>query len=182
MAGVGRAQGRNRREARRDVVTAPPAAVSSEQPVHSAPRWVQISAFLALIGVVVSLYLTFVHYDEGALICGIGDCHTVQNSRYAEVAGIPIAILGLLMYATVLALAVYRWRHPSTSLADTLTSVAFAIALAGVGYAAYLTWLEIAVIHAICQWCVVSAILIAGLFLTEGYAVWRMLGDHSGRL
>lgn len=180
MAGMGRAEGRDRRGTRRDVV-ANPASTAGVSQGQMTPRWLLASGFLALLGTSVSIYLTIVHYDEAALICGVGDCSTVQNSRYAEVAGVPIAVFGMLMYATILGLAIYRWRHPATVHSDTLTSVAFAIALAGAGYAAYLTWLEIAVIKAICQWCVVSALLTLGILLAESSGVWRMLGDDSGR-
>lgn len=180
MAGMGRAEGRDRRGTRRDVV-ADQATSAGPRQWRVIPRWLLASGLLALLGTGVSIYLTIVHYDEAALICGVGDCSTVQNSRYAEVAGVPIAVFGMLMYATILGLAIYRWRQPAATQSDTLTSVAFAIALAGVGYAAYLTWLEIAVIKAICQWCVVSALLTLGILLAEGSGVWRMLGDDSGR-
>ncbi|MGI8644153.1 MAG: vitamin K epoxide reductase family protein [Thermomicrobiales bacterium] len=177
---MGRAAGRNRRGAGRDVVADKPATVSDERQGQIAPRWLLTSGVLALLGIGVSIYLTIVHYDEAALICGVGGCHTVQSSRYAEVAGIPIAVLGLLMYTAILGLAMYRWCQPDTVHSDTLTSVAFAIALAGLSYAAYLTWLEIAVIDASCQWCVVSALLTLGILPAEGSGVWRMLGDDRG--
>ena len=174
MAGLGRTEGRDRRGVGSHLLAADSAPLERQRRVQAVPRWLMASAGLAIAGVGVSGYLTLIHYDEAALICGVGDCHTVQSSRYAEIAGIPIAILGALMYATVLALAAFRWRRPDSSAA-TLTSVAFAVALSGVGYAAYLTWLEIAVIKAICQWCVVSAILTVGIFLAEGLGVWRSL-------
>lgn len=180
MAGMGRAAGRDRRGTRRDVV-ADQAMSAGPRQWRVMPRWLLASGLLALLGAGVSIYLTIVHYDEAALICGVGDCSTVQNSRYAEVGGIPIAIFGLLMYAAILALVISRRLQLGTTRSETLTSVAFAIALAGVGYAAYLTWLEIAVIRAICQWCVVSAILTAGILLVEGVGVWRVLGDDSGQ-
>jgi uncharacterized membrane protein len=87
------------------------------------PRWLLASGLLALLGTGVSINLTIVHYDEAALICGVGDCSTVQNSRYAEVAGVPIAVFGMLMYATILGLAIYRWRQPAATQSDTLTSL-----------------------------------------------------------
>lgn len=181
MAGLGRAEGRDRRGAGGHLLTGDDVRPDHTRRLGAVPRWLLASALVALVGIGVSSYLTLIHYDEAALICGVGDCHTVQNSRYAEVAGIPIAIFGLLMYATILALAIARWRQPDTSLSATLTSVAFAIALAGVGYAAYLTWLEIAVIKAICQWCVVSAILTVGVLLAEGFGVWRSLDLDAER-
>lgn len=127
---------------------------------------------LALLGVAVATYLTVVHYDQGALVCGLGDCHTVQNSRYAEIGGIPVALLGLGMYLSVIGLGVLRWLRPER--VPLLTMTAFTLVLAGVFYAAYLTYLEVAVIHAICQWCVTSALLTVGILLAEGIGIWRV--------
>lgn len=139
----------------------------------SAARWT-ISLALAIAGVADAVYLTIVHYDTTALVCGLGDCETVQTSRYAEIAGVPIALLGVLMYAVIALLGIARFRLPAH--ADRLTFAIFAIALAGTVYAAYLTYLEIAVIDAICQWCVVSASLTLAILLLEGANVWRDLG------
>lgn len=136
-------------------------------------RWA-VTIALAIAGLADAVYLTIVHYDTKALVCGLGDCETVQTSRYAEIAGIPIALLGVLMYAAIAVLGIARFRLPTQ--ADRLTFAIFAIALAGVAYAAYLTYLEIAVIDAICQWCVVSALLTLAIFLLEGANVWLRLG------
>lgn len=138
----------------------------------STVRWI-VSLVLAIAGIGDAIYLTIVHYDSTALVCGIGDCHAVQASKYAEIAGVPIAILGLLMYVAVAVLGMARFRL--STFADRLTFVIFAIALAGTAYAAYLTYLEIAVIDAICQWCVVSALLTLAILLVEGANVWRGL-------
>lgn len=132
-------------------------------------RW-SISLALAIAGTADAVYLTVVHYDTTALVCGLGNCETVQTSRYAEIGGIPIAILGVLMYLAITILGFARFRAPAR--VDLLTLVIFAIALAGTAYAAYLTYLEIAVIKAICQWCVVSALLTLSILLLEGANVW----------
>ncbi len=89
-------------------------------------------------------------------------------------AGIPVAILGLGMYLTVLALGVVRWRRPRWHGPATLA--AFAIALAGAVVAAYLTVLELVVIDAVCQWCVASAVLTVILLAAEGAGVWAWAG------
>lgn len=139
--------------------------------------WPTVSLALALAGVAVAGYLTFVHYDKEALVCGIGDCATVQNSKYAEIGGIPIAILGLGMYLGVIGLGILRRvRHDWFS---TATMGVFAIVLAGTMYAAYLTYLEIAVIKAICQWCVVSALLTVGILVVEGTGLYRTLNRET---
>lgn len=138
----------------------------------SSVRW-GVSFALAIAGIADAVYLTIVHYDTTALVCGIGDCHTVQASKYAEIGGVPIAILGLLMYVAIAGLGVARFRLPGA--VDRLTFLAFALALAGTAYAAYLTYLELAVIDAICQWCVVSALLTLAILVVEGANVWSGL-------
>ena len=86
------------------------------------------AALVAAAGAVVAGYLTYVHYRPDALVCtGGGGCEAVQESRYAELVGVPVALLGLLAYAAVLALVV--WDAP---VARTL---AVAIALSAAGFA-----------------------------------------------
>jgi len=131
--------------------------------------WQVASLGCAVAGIVVSGYLNAAHWDRRALVCGVGDCHAVQSSRYAEVNGIPVALLGLGMYAVVVVLGLLRWRYPAWRANATI--LAFAISLAGVLYVAYLTYLEVFVIEAICQWCVVSALLTVGLLGAEGEGV-----------
>jgi uncharacterized membrane protein len=114
-----------------------------------------------------------VHFDANALVCGLGDCHTVQASAYATIGPVPVALLGLGMYATILGCLLVVRRRPDWEFASTAS--AFAMALAGLVYAAYLTWIEVAVIDAICQWCVVSAVLTAALTLLLGAALWRAI-------
>ena len=141
--------------------------MDSEAVVADERRWFATSLVLALCGVAVAGYLTIAHYNQGVLVCSttVGNCHTVQASVYATVGAIPIALFGLGMYLVLAALALLRWRRPETAWPATL--LAFAIAFGGVLVSAYLTYLEIAVIHAICQWCVISALLAVGLLLTE---------------
>ena len=132
-----------------------------------------ISAVLAALGIAVSAYLTVIHFDEGLLVCGLSDCHTVQTSDYAEILGIPVALLGLGMYVALLGLVALRWLRPAITVATT--AAAFALALAGVIFAGYLTYVEIFVLEAICQWCVVSAVLTTLLLVVEGLMVNRLL-------
>jgi len=109
---------------------------------------------VALIGLGIATYLTIVHYAGGAPVCAIAHgCATVQKSRYAEFAGVPVAVLGLLGYVALL-----------VSLArDTeafRTAAAF-IAIAGAAFSGWLTYVEVFKLHAICIWCVGSAICMA---------------------
>lgn len=104
-------------------------------------------AGLALFGLAISAYLTWVHYAEVQPICsGISDCERVQTSDYAELAGIPVAVLGLVGYAAIL---VSLWLR---------VEITVLLAYVAVGFSAYLTWAELFEIDAICQWCVASAL------------------------
>jgi uncharacterized membrane protein len=114
-------------------------------------------AALALAGLAVAGYLTYVHYAGLKPFCagGGGGCERVQNSSYAELAGVPVALLGLIGYALILAsLAV---RGEPGRMAGAL------LALVGFGFSAYLTWVELFEIDAICQWCAASAVLMTAL-------------------
>ena len=129
---------------------------------------------VAVIGLGIATYLTIVHYRESLLVCsGISDCETVQNSEYAEVAGIPVALLGLLMFVAMLGLAVVRMMRPE--LADAATMAIFVMVVAGIGFYIYLTYLELFVINAICHWCVASSLVTIGLLITESLMLRRML-------
>lgn len=127
---------------------------------------------LAVAGLLVSLYLTWVKLAHATAFCaGVGDCETVQNSAYSEIGGIPVAMLGAGMYALVILLLWVR-RTGSRSVAELAWGAQFALLLAGVLFSAYLTYIELFVIYAICPWCVTSALLVTALFL---FAVddWR---------
>jgi uncharacterized membrane protein len=132
------------------------------------------TAVLALIGVAIAGYLTYVHYAELEPFCvgGGGACERVQASRWAELAGIPVALLGLVAYLTVLA---------SLALPEELgRSVAAFVSLVGFGFSAWLTYVELVKIDAVCQWCVASALVMTAL---AAVSVARLLrGDAPGAL
>jgi uncharacterized membrane protein len=108
-------------------------------------------AAVATIGLGIAAYLTIVHYTGSSPVCAISHgCETVQKSRYAEVAEVPVALLGLLGYVAIL-LSLLR----DDELWRTVTAV---LALAGFAFSAWLTYAEIALLNAICIWCVASAI------------------------
>ena len=113
-------------------------------------------AAVALAGACVAGYLTYVHYRPAALVCtGGGGCETVQESSYADIAGIPVALLGLLAYLAVLGLVAW-----DTELARTLAAT---IALGAVGFAIYLVSVQAFVIDAWCVWCLVNDLVIVPL-------------------
>ncbi len=135
---------------------------SSAMPAVEWRPW--LMRLLALAGLGVSGYLTWTHLTSHAIACGGSqECDIVQQSAYSTVLGIPVALLGMLAYATLLALLLLRGRLPEEWDAYIPLAV-FGISLIGVLYSAYLTYLEIYVIHAICRWCASSAVIITAIF------------------
>jgi len=108
---------------------------------------------LAIAGAAIAAYLTYVHYADVAPICTTGGCEKVQRSSYAKVAGVPVAVLGLIAYATI-ALTTLR---PGL-VAATVGAV---VALGGAAFSGYLLWAQLGPIGAICQWCLGNDVVIA---------------------
>jgi len=123
-------------------------------------------AAVSLVGATIAGYLTYVHYAHVAPICSTGGCEKVQTSKYAELAGLPVAVLGLVAWAALIATAAIR--GVAAAFAGVL------VALVSVMFAGYLLWAQLGPIGAICQWCVgndvavaVVAILCVARMLTE---------------
>jgi uncharacterized membrane protein len=120
-------------------------------------RSLRIAAGLvALAGAVVAGYLTWVHFDETALVCVAGGgCETVQKSEYAEIVDIPVALLGLAAYVAIGGLILW----------DTATArlVAATTAFVGLVFSMYLLALQLFVIDAVCVWCLANDVVIAPL-------------------
>jgi uncharacterized membrane protein len=121
---------------------------------------------LALAGIGVAAYLTYVHYAGLQPFCAGGShgCERVQSSSYASVGGLPVALLGLAGYVAIAGALV--------APGERARLAATALAVTGFGFSAYLTYLELFVIDAICQWCVASAVI---LTLLGVLTVWRLL-------
>jgi uncharacterized membrane protein len=124
---------------------------------------------LAAIGLAVASYLTYVHYAGIKPTCTAGEsCTKVQTSTYSELAGVPVALIGLIGYIAIMASLLV----PENEMTRFAT-VAFTVV--GFGFSAYLTYRELFSIHAVCEWCVSSAIVMTLLMYL---AIWRFLrGD-----
>jgi len=122
-------------------------------------------AVLAMAGMGVAAYLTYSHYADQLIACaGLGGCATVQNSEYSTIIGIPVAVLGMLFSAGLLALVLARLaRLPLTE--EWAPLAAFSMTLAGVAFAAYLTYIELFVVEAICIWCASFAAIVTVAWL-----------------
>ena len=126
-----------------------------------------IVAALALAGIFVSLYLTLYKLGIiGELSCSIGSCETVNTSRWSRFLGMPVAAWGLLFYLDVFAVAVIS-TLPRFEDERALSVVLVAEAAVGVVFSAWLTYLELGVIHAICIWCVTSAVIVTVILIVS---------------
>lgn len=115
-------------------------------------------AFFAALGIGVATYIAIADSGGGSPVCIAGGhgCATVARSSYSHVAGVNIAVFGIVGYALLLASAFFA--------NDAARLGGFAVALGGFGYSVFLTYLEIFKIEAICQWCIGSAVLMTILF------------------
>ena len=118
-----------------------------------------LSVAIAGAGLAIATYLTVAHYAGGTPVCAIAHgCAVVQKSSYSQLGGVPVALLGLLGYVAILASLAGNGRRARTATAG--------LAFAGFGFSAWLTYVEVAELQAICIWCVGSALcmtVLAGL-------------------
>ena len=120
---------------------------------------------LSVIGFLISVYLTYLHYTEGqSAFCSQGsDCDVVRQSSYSAILGIPVALLGAVGYALII------WFNYVSLARSTRWVLLYTISLAGFLFSAYITYLEIFVIKAICPYCVVSALIMTVIFIMLAY-------------
>jgi len=123
---------------------------------------------LAIVGLLISGYLSWVHYMGVVPVClsGSGGCESVQSSSYATIFGVPVAVIGLVGYSGLLFSASLR--------GEMGVYLGFLLALVGTLFSAYLTYLELFVIHAICEWCVASATVMVGTLICAAVGLWRL--------
>ena len=121
---------------------------------------------VALAGLGIATYLTVVHYTGGDPVCAVAHgCATVQQSDYATLAGVPVALLGVVGYVGLLAALIVDGEAGRTAAAF--------LSLAGLAFSGWLTYVEVGILDAICIWCVGSAICMA---LLSALTIYRMVG------
>ncbi|NMC86010.1 MAG: vitamin K epoxide reductase family protein [Anaerolineaceae bacterium] len=120
-----------------------------------------------IIGLLDSGYLSITKLTVSALYCtpGLGSCETVNNSIWSYLFGIPVAYLGFLTYVAILLLMIFGKKIKI--VAPYQEYLYFFITLVGILFSGYLTYIEVAVLHTYCQWCVLSAIMMTILFVTS---------------
>ena len=117
---------------------------------------------LSLLGIFVSGYLTYIHYSGEPIICGgSNSCELVNASRYAFIGPIPVSALGLMAYLTILILSLIKSDEERQWPAILL----FGVSLIGVMFQWYLFYIEVAVLHALCYWCLGSQVIITVIFV-----------------
>jgi len=125
-------------------------------------EWSGIS--LALLGAADALYLLILKYTQLEALCvGNRDCITVNNSIYSEIYGIPVSAFGIAAYLAIAGILLLESRLELARENGPLA--VFGISLAGVAFSAYLTWIEFAVIRAVCPFCIASAVIISLIFI-----------------
>ncbi len=127
---------------------------------------------LTALGLCVASYLTYVHYSGAAPICSSkgNPCSQVQKSQYSELAGVPVALIGLIGYILILGSLLAPEGEGSRFVTAALT-------VGGFGFSAYLTYRELFTLHKICEWCVSSAVIVTILMCL---AIWRFLRGDPG--
>lgn len=121
---------------------------------------------LALLGMGVSAYLTYVKLAGAPIVCvgGGQGCEIVNLSPYSQIAGIPVAAIGFGGYLLIFAVSLWGVRV-ATPVRQQIRLIVFGLSLIGVLYSAYLTYLQRFVIGAFCSWCVASAIIMSLIFV-----------------
>ncbi len=131
-----------------------------------ADRPTMVATALTLAGIAIAAYLTYVHYEGISPVCTSGGCERVQASSYAEIGPIPVALLGLIGYVLILASLAVR--------GDVGRALTFMLTLTGFAFSVYLTYLEVFVIDALCQWCLASAVVMTALLVTATVRLLRL--------
>lgn len=137
---------------------------------HLSLDWLRLGMILLIVaGLGVSAYLMWGYSVPGAtLACGgSSGCESVKNSVYANLWGIPLPVIGLISYGVLFVLILAQGHAAIVERAwpPYIALAVFGISLAGVLYSAYLTYVELYVIYAICRWCVASAIIMVAVFV-----------------
>jgi uncharacterized membrane protein len=125
-------------------------------------------AAASVAGAAIAAYLTYVHYAHIAPVCTTGGCEKVQRSSYAELGGVPVALLGLVAYVSVLATSAVR--GVAAAFAGAL------LGLVGVAFSGYLLWAQFGPIGALCQWCLGNDVVIS---VVSVLCVARMLTEPA---
>ena len=125
-----------------------------------------ILAILSVAGVAVSAYLTFEHYQLVPSVCLFHmKCDKVLASPYAQLWGVPIALIGLGMYALISLMVFASWRNPRWE--HVIGLGIYGVSLSGIVFTGYLYYVEIFILKALCTWCMVSSVVLMSIFVVS---------------
>ncbi len=135
----------------------------SNRQLPNIPKWIiPVLVILGLAGFVDSSYLTVMYFLNQTPACTIiNGCEAVTNSVYSDIAGIPVAMLGLLFYTIVILSTI---AYVNTHREGFLKLISF-LSIFGFLMSIWLTYSEVFVIKAICLYCLVSAIVATLIFI-----------------
>jgi uncharacterized membrane protein len=153
------------------------------KPLKEPGSWLDVAIpILSIIGLGASIYLTYVEITHAKALCGpVGDCNAVQSSPYAKLFGlVPIGLVGALGYIAILVMWLWR-RFQTDAFSKVAGPIMFGMALFGTLFSVYLTYLELFVIHAVCIWCLSSAVIITALMLLSLPFItqWLAISDEE---
>ena len=138
-----------------------------------------VIAVLSLVGFFIALYLLANRLGlTGPLVCGIGECETVQSSRWSTVGPVPVSALGVGGYTALFAVSLFGLQ-PAGLASRAVSALLLGLSAVALAYSAWLTYLEAFVIRAWCQWCVMSAILVTIVFVSALPEVKRLRGGST---
>lgn len=140
--------------------------------MNSARLSRQLLLVFTILGALVAGYLTYIYlFDANVLCTGVGGCDAVKASRYSYVMGIPVAVIGLIGYLAILAGVLLEKVSPQAEQYGPV--LVFGMSLVGLLYSIYLTYLELAVIKAVCPYCVASAVIMLVVFAIATYRLMK---------
>ena len=121
---------------------------------------------LAAAGIAICVYLLYERWTGGPLVCSTGGCETVQQSKYSKIAGVPVALLGLLAYIGIFGSGLLR--------SELARAIGAALAVGGLAFALYLVYVQNSKIHAWCQWCLASDVILLVLAVLTSLRLFRI--------
>jgi uncharacterized membrane protein len=136
----------------------------------------RLSLILAVLGALVAAYLAWIKLSNSQAFCSsVGDCEAVNSSAYSEIQGVPVAVLGFGAYLAIAVILAAEKRLPAVREYGPMAI--FGLALTGTLYSAYLTYVELFVIKAVCPYCVASALMVTAILLLSVLRVLRGLAS-----
>ena len=142
--------------------------------IHKEGTVLRLILILSLLGIALSGYLTYVHFNRSEGWCPIGGgCYDVWDSEYSVIFGIPVALLGLLGYVALFGMSYLRLYYPDLDIVENFPAYILVISIIGAGFSIYLTLIEIFVIQAVCDYCLSAFVVMMAILGSIAYGVLK---------